>query len=84
MKDSMTDELGFSKKISLLSDKDCSLFSSLIEDDFFMNLDNISAKTIITLQKEKNNKELLNVDNLALLDFFIINLQLRRKSGSGK
>lgn len=48
--------------------------TSLIEDDFFMNLDNISAKTITTLQKEKNNKELLNVDNLALLDFFIINL----------
>jgi|TARA_B110000902_G_C14209993_1_gene551005 hypothetical protein len=48
--------------------------TSLIEDDFFMELDNISAKIITIFQKEKNNKELLNVDNLALLDFFIINL----------
>ncbi|WP_456423516.1 DUF4238 domain-containing protein [Lutibacter sp.] len=48
--------------------------TSLIEDDFFMKLDNISAKIITTLQKEKNNKELLTEDNLTLLDFFIINL----------
>ncbi|MBX0335548.1 DUF4238 domain-containing protein [Pontibacter sp. HSC-14F20] len=48
--------------------------SSVIEDNFYMSLDNSSSKLIQRLQKEKITSELLNIENQAELQFFLINL----------
>ncbi len=48
--------------------------TSLIEDEFYKKLDDTSAKYIKCLQTSKIVPELLSDDNLAQLQFFIINL----------
>lgn len=48
--------------------------SSVIEDVFYNKLDNTSSKYIKSLQTSKITTELLSEDNLAHLQFFIINL----------
>ncbi|MCU0348901.1 MAG: DUF4238 domain-containing protein [Saprospiraceae bacterium] len=48
--------------------------TSLIEDEFYLKLDNDSSKALKSFQEDEITEELLSIENQGALQFFVINL----------